>query len=521
MNITDSILPPGNPQSPAVLNDKRTLAYSDLRQTVVSLSCDFVGRGFKKGDRIGLWGENSAFWIIAYLATIRAGLVVVPFQTEIIEERFEKIVRQADMKAVLVSKRFLSKVSPWAQRLGVQVISEAEAMATQPDHSVEMPSINPDTDLAALMFTSGSTGEPKGVMVTHRNIESNTRDIISYMNLTSQDRVMAVLPFHYCFGASLLHTHLMVGGSIVINNSFKLFPESMLQDMQKTECTGLAGVPSTYQFLLRKSRFRKLEFPKLRWLQQAGGRLPTACINEIRESFPKVSFYTMYGQTEATARLSFLPPDRLQDKLGSIGNGLPSTKLQVLKTDGTPVQPGSDETGEIVARGPNISPGYWRDPMESASVFKNGALHTGDIARVDSDGFIFIVDRERDFIKSGGHRVSAREIEEAIAEIPDVVEVAVIGTPHDLLGESIEAYIVRAFQSGLSEEQVRAHCTKRLSGFKVPEAVHFLGAMPHNSAGKTVKGELKELAALRRASVLNGGSSSRVLNRVDNRAGIR
>jgi len=200
---------------------------------------------------------------------------------------------------------------------------------------------------AARLATTG--GAPKGVMVSHRNIECNTRDIISYLGLTPKDRVMVVLPFHYCFGISLLHTHLLAGASVVLNNGFKLYPEEVLQEMQQRECTGLAGVPSTYQILLRKSRFRELSFPALRWFQQAGGKLPNPYITEILGSFPAVRFFLMYGQTEATARLSYLPPERLGDKLGSIGKGLPSGRLEVLRPDGTPVRRGANETGEIVA----------------------------------------------------------------------------------------------------------------------------------------------------------------------------
>jgi acyl-CoA synthetase (AMP-forming)/AMP-acid ligase II len=330
-------------------------------------------------------------------------------------------------------------------------------------------------------------------MVTHRNIECNSRDIIDYMGLQPEDRVMVVLPFHYCFGASLLHTHLMAGGSVVLNNDFRLYPETVLREMQQRECTGLAGVPSVFQLLLRKSRFRDLAFPRLRWFQQAGGKLPNPCIAEILQSFPQVRFYLMYGQTEATARLSYLPPERLSDKLGSIGGGLPSTKLEVLKPDGAPVAPGSAETGEIVATGDNIALGYWHDSVETARFFRNGRLYTGDIARVDGDGFIFIVEREREMIKSGGNRVSAKEVEDVIAEIQEVVEVAVLGTVDDLLGEAIQACVVLGPQAPITPEEVKNHCRKRLPAFKVPENVFLLKAMPHNSAGKVLKPKLKEM----------------------------
>jgi acyl-CoA synthetase (AMP-forming)/AMP-acid ligase II len=304
---------------------------------------------------------------------------------------------------------------------------------------------------------------------------------------------MVVLPFHYCFGLSLLHTHLLAGGAVVLNNNFRLFPEAVLQEMIQKKCTGLAGVPSTFQLLLRKSRFCQLNFPKLRWLQQAGGKLPNPQIVEILTAFPQVRFFTMYGQTEATARLSYLPPERLADKLGSIGRGLASTKLEVLTPAGIPVRPGSNEVGEIVASGDNITLGYWNDPAETARYFRAGKLHTGDLARVDAEGFIYIVDRERDLIKSGGNRVSATEVEAVVAELPAVIEVAVLGAPHDLLGEAVQAFIVAQPGAGLTSEAVRAHCWKRLPPFKVPENVIFLDRMPQNSTGKILKPKLKEM----------------------------
>ena len=252
---------------------------------------------------------------------------------------------------------------------------------------------------------------------------------------------MTVLPFYYCFGTSLLHTHLMAGGSLVLNNRF-LFPEKVLDEMDETPCTGLAGVPATYQILLRKTTFAQRRFPALRWFQQAGGRLPNPIIREIREAFPAVKFFVMYGQTEATARLSYLPPERLDDKIGSIGRGLPHTRLEVLRPDGAAVQPGSDEVGEIVVSGENVTLGYWGDPDETQRFFRDGRLFTGDMARVDADGFLFLVERARDFIKPLGHRVSPKEIEEVLAEMPEVVEAAVVGAPNDLWGEAVRAFVV-------------------------------------------------------------------------------
>ena len=302
--------------------------------------------------------------------------------------------------------------------------------------------VEADVDLAAIVFTSGSTGQPKGVMISHRNIACNTADIVAYLGLVPSDRVLCVLPMSYCFGASLLHTHLSVGGSVVLASSF-MFPERVLDELESTGCTGIAGVPSTYQILLRKTNFARERFPALRWLQQAGGRLPGPFLREVAPGLPgRWRLFVMYGQTEATARLSYLPPERLDDKFGSIGRGLPSTRLEVISPTGEPVTPGSDQVGEIVASGGNIARGYFRDPEETVRYFRDGKLYTGDMARVDADGFIYIMGRAREFIKCMGNRVGAKEIEEIIAEHPGVIEAAVIGVPHELLGEAPWAFVV-------------------------------------------------------------------------------
>jgi acyl-CoA synthetase (AMP-forming)/AMP-acid ligase II len=223
--------------------------------------------------------------------------------------------------------------------------------------------------------------------------------------------------------------------------------------------------------------------------------LPNAFIREIREAFPGVDFFTMYGQTEATARLSYLPPDRLADKLGSIGKGLPHAKLEVLKEDGAPVLPGSEELGEIVASGENIAIGYWNDPEETAKYFRKGKLYTGDMARVDAEGFIFIVERSRDFIKAMGNRVSPKEIEEVLAEMPEIVEAAVIGVPDELWGEAIEAFVTTVPNATIDAETVRLHCLKSLPNFKVPQQIEFLSRMPRTANGKVAKEELRKLRA--------------------------
>ena len=270
----------------------------------------------------------------------------------------------------------------------------------------------------------------------------------------------------------------------MLNNRF-MFPEKVLDDLAEKQCTGLAGVPATYQILLRKTHFAQRQFPALRWLQQAGGKLPDPFLRELRRALPQVKLFVMYGQTEATARLSYLPPERLDDKLGSIGRGLPHTRLEVLRPDGTPVRPGSDEVGEIVASGENVTPGYWNDPEETGRYFRDGKLYTGDMARVDADGFLFLVERGRDFIKAMGNRVSPKEVEEVLAELPQVVESAVIGVADEIWGEAVKAFVVTTTPGCLTADEVRSHCLERLPNYKVPQYVEFLPRLPKTATAKS------------------------------------
>jgi acyl-CoA synthetase (AMP-forming)/AMP-acid ligase II len=343
---------------------------------------------------------------------------------------------------------------------------------------------------AALMLTSGTTAYPRAVRVTHRNIQANTDSIIQYLDLTSQERILVVLPFYYCFGTSLLHTHLRVGGTVVICNTFA-YPETALDLLDAAQCTGLAGVPSTYQTLLRNTTFAQRKLNSLRKIQQAGGKLQVVFIRELIQALPHAQIYVMYGQTEATARLSYLPPELLGTKIGSIGKGIPGVSLRVLDEAGQDVHPG--EVGEIYAWGDNISPGYMNDPGASAEKFVNGALRTGDLATVDEDGFIYIVDRKADFIKSMGHRVSSQEIEARILEIPEVVAAAAIGEADELQGEAIKVFVTLKSGVSLAEEDVIDYCRRQMARHMVPKQVVVVDSLPMNAHGKVIKSALRSL----------------------------
>lgn len=501
-NVTEFLLEgkPGHRTALHLLNG--TNSYGELRQYSTSVARHCIALGLQKGDRVVLACDNSLTWVAAYLGIMQAGMVCVPLPPSISLQDFQYIVDNINARVAFLQSSFALKSA--ALLNGVHVVTDRkikpisgvssqwnidDLRANPPDLEDGFHNVTPN-DLAAIMFTSGSTGKPRGVMVSHGNIIANTLSIIEYLGLTPADRMMTVLPFHYCFGTSLLHTHLRVGGSLVLDPRF-MYPESVLQRMVETECTGFAGVPSHFQILLRSSTLSKKSFPRLRYVQQAGGQLAPVFIKELKQALPNVQIFVMYGQTEATARLSYLPPELLETKLGSVGRGIPGVLLRVLDKDGNPTRPGS--VGEIVAEGQNITLGYWREPEETANSFRDGALYTGDLATVDDDNFIYIVDRAKDFLKCGGKRISCHQIENQLQEFECLLEAAVLGTPDEVLGEAVRAFLV-ARMPGCPQFQecFRVFCKEHLLPQLLPKEVVLMRALPKNNSGKVIKSKLAD-----------------------------
>jgi long-chain acyl-CoA synthetase len=332
------------------------------------------------------------------------------------------------------------------------------------------------------------------VVQTFRNLDANTRSIVEYLGLTSEDRALVVLPLFYCYGRSVLQTHLFAGGSLFLDNRFA-FPRTVLEALAAEGCTGLAGVPLTFEIIRRQVDVSTLSFPRLRYLSQAGGAMAPDTIDWVREAFRPAKLFVMYGQTEATARLSYLPPERAAEKRGSIGVPIPGVDLKVVDEHGRELPPGV--TGHLVARGANVTPGYLDEPEETAAILHDGWLWTGDLASRDEDGFLFHQGRSKEIIKVKGHRVSPAEIEFVLARHPDVAEVAVVGAKHDLWGEVPIAFVVPRPGTDPTEGQLRAWCRERLPIFKVPNRFTTLAALPRNSAGKLLRAEISALADVR------------------------
>ena len=449
MNTTDFLLNFSNDDALAFIHKDAKVSYGTFKRICARLMDELYIKKIEPGDRVAVWGANSIYWASAYLAILKIGAVAVPISTLLSADDFKRNMTFAGCKFIFVDNSLYDKFFSCRGEFLHFILDNRLLKIGHFDWEVSNPNFDIDSD-AALMFTSGTTDRPRAVRITHRNIQANTESIVKYLDLSSDERMMVILPFFYCYGTSLLHTHLRVGATLVLSNSFT-YPETVLDLMENTNCTGFAGVPSTYQTLLRNSTFPDRSLPHLRKIQQAGGKLHNSLLRELINSHPLAKVYVMYGQTEATARLSYLPPELINAKLGSIGKGIPGVTLSVVREeDGECVRPG--EIGEIIANGDNISPGYFDDLEATQEKFSNGNLYTGDLATVDEQGFIYIVDRKSDFIKSYGHRVSSYEIESCVLQIPDVVAAATVGIPDEYAGEMIKVFVILCDGSTLKSE---------------------------------------------------------------------
>ena len=487
MNVCDYFLEKsGNLNKDVLLGNAGTLSYPELTLKSRKLA-SYLIKTINENNNIVVLFPNSVNFIIIYLSVLKSGNTCVPLNTDIEKKNLDYIVDKTKAKVFFVQKKNRHTID---YTDAILIDEEDLTRIIENNNPVDFSSNFDENRLAEIIFTSGSTGEPKGVMITHRNLIANTNSILQYLKITTNDIILIVLPFYYCYGLSLLHTHLRVGGSVVLNNTF-IFLGSVINDLLNYSCTGFSGVPSHFQILLRKTKsFKDTSFRNLRYVTQAGGKLHTVFIKEFIDTFPDTTFYVMYGQTEATARLSYLPPERLKDKLGSIGNGIPGVKLDIFNERNEPTS--TDEVGELVASGENIMKGYLDDEEATAQVIRNGWLHTGDLAKRDEDGFFYLVGRSKEMIKVGGRRINPKEIEEVILRLPEVIDCSIDGVEDELLGEAIKAtiYINNIKDNKLTAKDIQAYCAEKLVSFKIPQYIEFKENINIASTGKKVKGKL-------------------------------
>lgn len=491
------------PDCPAIVHGSLRVSYGQLWLAVCGFAERLEKEGVSEGDRVALFIDNGVEYVVAYYALLRVGAVPVPLNTSLKADQLVPIVSHAQSNLIICAdgKSDAEQLFGRDEQGAVQVLwvstdallhnqTSKDNDRAPPDRRPNCRPRSPD-QLSTIIYTSGTTGRPKGVMLSAANLLANVRAIIDYLKLTALDRSLCVLPFYYAYGNSVLHTHLAVGATLILENSL-MYPQRVLERMSEEAVTGFAGVPSTYRLLLRRCDLSRFPMPELRYLTQAGGALAVADVQSIRKAWPAAEFFVMYGQTEATARLTYLPPSRLEEKAGSVGIPLPDVRLKIVDDCGRELGPG--ESGEICAAGPNIMLGYWRDPETTRLKFHGEWLRTGDLGFRDKDGYFTIVGRRSDMIKTGDHRVAPEEVEQVIGAMDAVEEVAVVGAPDDLLGQVIKAFVVLASGSELSQRDILRHCKQHCAQYKIPKEIEFLLALPKTASGKVQRYKLLETA---------------------------
>lgn len=475
----------------AIVDGATTLSYGDLLEQSVAFGNELRARA-AGGSRIVICLDNSPSYVIALYGCWFAGMTAVPVDSSARERELAKVCAHVEPALIVTSQRKRPAIAaadevgcPWLDAdAEMAAMTAGDGPASAGDGQFRRALEN---DVPALFIsTSGTSGNPKCVVLSHGNLHANTTAIIDYLELTLDDRVFNVLPFHYSYGNSVLQTHLFAGGTVIVGGSM-MYPQKALDALRESQATGFSGVPSTFALLLANTNWAD-DPPALRYVTQAGGAMSAKITMALRAALhARTKLYVMYGQTEATARLTWLPPDRLDAKAGSVGIPVNGVEIVIRRDDGSDAATG--ETGEVLARGANVMQCYWKNTAESRKTLLDGWLHTGDTGHLDEDGYLFLEGRKSEMIKSGAHRISAAEIEETILEVPGVNEVAVCGIADELLGQVPVAFVVRELPT-LTDKDVLRHCRKLLSLHKVPREVQWRDNLPRTSSGKIQKWKL-------------------------------
>lgn len=474
----------------------RSVSVDEFRARTDQFAQALIGLGAARGDNIALLARESIEYVVALFGIWKAGAVAVPLSALSRSRELDRVFEFCDVSLAIADEGTTEITSQETLGHDRVIFVSGEAMKSRGgtlNWSSRMDfagtvDVTPN-DLALLVHTSGTTSSPKTVMLTHRNLQSNVAAIVDYLGLGPSDKIVCVLPFHYVYGNSVLLTHIAAGAEVIVGTAMS-FPQQVVNEVDEFEATGFSGVASTYQMLLERTDWERRDFPHLRYLTQAGGPMPYAQVERLLKSTKKdISFFVMYGQTEAAARLTYLPPAMLSTKAGSVGIALDGVTITVQDDHGAELAPG--QVGEVCARGPNIMKGYWKNPEATAAALKCDWLHTGDMGYLDADGFLYLRSRKSDIIKTGAHRVNPMEIEELIAEVVPGLPVAVVGVADELLGERIRIVAEGSEDKNIARRIMR-HCKQNLPPYKMPRELVWIDRLPRTHSGKIRKSQLVE-----------------------------
>jgi amino acid adenylation domain-containing protein len=475
------------PDRQALVSREERLTYSEFDRRVTDAAADLVRAGVERGDRVALLLPNGTDLACSIYATLRAGAAIVPLNPSIKPARLARVLADSGVKVVVTDSNLAAHVDAALGDGGmVKILEDLGADPSRGAGDEEAGSPGPiSADLAAVVYTSGSTGEPKGVAVSHGTMSFVRDSISSYLEMTPHDRVLCVLPLSFGYGLYQLLTCVSTGATLVLEPG-AAFAGTVLDVLADEEITALPAVPTIFQLLL-SGGLADRELPHLRTLTNAGAGLPTAAVKKLRTALPEARLFLMYGQTEAQ-RICYLPPEFVDEKPSSVGVPIPGTEVWIAAPDGQQLGPG--ETGELIVRGAHVMHGYWGRPEASEAKLRPGrwpwerVLATGDLFRLDEDGFLYFHSRTDDIIKSRGEKVAPREVEEALCDADGVREAAVVGVPDDLLGEAIHAHVVAEPGHELDPRALRRFCSERLEGHMVPKTVLIHAELPRTGNNK-------------------------------------
>ncbi|MEI2583263.1 long-chain-fatty-acid--CoA ligase [Scytonema sp. PRP1] len=480
------------PDKIALIFEEKTYTYKQLNQLVNRVANVLRGLGIKKGDRVALFLPNIPEYIISYLSILKIGAIAVSVNIMFKSNEVSYILKDCAVKVVITTElhsEYVEDDLPDLQHILIaegaatkgSSLTEMMAQASQTAHILEMDCNDP----SSILYTSGTTGFPKGATLSHGNVISNSYSANNCYSIQSTDRLLLYLPLFHCFGQNaILNSALNACATIILQRRFDI--EQTLKLISVHKVTMFFGVPTVFIKLLNLD-LPVCNFKSIRYFFSAAAPMPVKVVQNWLDKYGSL-IYEGYGLTETSPFASY--NHKLKYKMGSIGSPIENVEMKVIDDNGHQVQPG--ELGEIVIRGPNIMLGYWNRPAETAQVIKNGWFHTGDIGRIEEDGFFYIVDRLKDMINVSGFKVYPTEVENTIYQHQAVAEVAVYGIPDPIKGEIVQASIILKANQTITQEEISLFCHQNLANFKVPQAFNFVDSIPKSQTGKVLKRLLRE-----------------------------
>ena len=479
---------------PAVIFGERTLSYAALDDAVTRAAAHLLDLGLTKGDRVAAYGKNSDAYLVGFLACARAGLVHVPLNYNLTGPELSYLVTQSGSRAILHDPALATHIDlldPEAlDQLEHRIaLRDADVSLIEVALSGDVPTIDvevSDTDTAQFLYTSGTTSRPKAAIMSHRALVHEYVSCIVALDLAAEDNPLHVMPLYH---SAQMHVFLVPWLAVGATNTILEVPDAaeVLRRIEQDGHRAFFAAPTLWVAMANHADFETRGLGGLVKAYYGASIMPVPVLKRIQAKAPALGFYNCFGQSEIAPLATVLRPEEHADRPDSAGRPILFVEARVIDGDGKDVAPG--ETGEIVYRSPQLCDGYWNDPKATEEAFAGGWFHSGDLVRIDEEGFIFVVDRIKDVINTGGVLVASREVEDALYTHPAVAEVAVVGEPDEKWVEAVTAFVVP--KAEVTEADLVEHVRGSLASFKIPKRITFVDTLPRNASGKILKRELR------------------------------